>query len=292
MATRPRPDAALGAACSRPTCERLFMQPRAADHRLEDRPARDPATCSHGAKPLLGQLGPFLEQLNPILNWLSLHQQLISDFISNGAAGHRRHDDHLRRGNGIGHYLRQFSPIGPETLSFCANRDADNRGNTYPPPLWLADPKRASEGHAAGLGLQEHRRGRQTARSRPPTSRLVGHPACWVAPPLPGAIGEYTIPHIKPAHVLEQVGTGGRDAGGATPRGVGAARARRRSARGRSSSRSASVRVARDLQCAHAAVGLGRERADPGRGVAADRASGTLLARSTIVTRSPSNENR
>ena len=37
-----------------------------------------------GAKPLLAALGPFLEQLNPILDWLGLHQQLVSDFISNG----------------------------------------------------------------------------------------------------------------------------------------------------------------------------------------------------------------
>ena len=41
----------------------------------------------NGATPVLGALGPFLEQLNPILHWLSLHQQLISDFISQGAAG-------------------------------------------------------------------------------------------------------------------------------------------------------------------------------------------------------------
>src|SRR5262249_48605789 len=32
-----------------------------------------------GAKPLLGSLGSFLEQLNPILGWLSQHQQLVSD---------------------------------------------------------------------------------------------------------------------------------------------------------------------------------------------------------------------
>ncbi len=41
----------------------------------------------NGATPLLGSLGPFLEQLNPVLTWLSLHQQLIADLISNGAAG-------------------------------------------------------------------------------------------------------------------------------------------------------------------------------------------------------------
>ena len=44
-------------------------------------------------------------------------------------------------GNGSGHYLRQFSPIGPETLSLASTRDPGNRGNTYPPPLWLAGPQ-------------------------------------------------------------------------------------------------------------------------------------------------------
>jgi phospholipid/cholesterol/gamma-HCH transport system substrate-binding protein len=82
-----------------------------------------------GATPLLGSLGPFLEQLNPILTWLSGHQQLISDFISNGAAGIAATTKSFG-GDGVGHYLRQFSPVGPETLSFAPTRDPNNRGNT------------------------------------------------------------------------------------------------------------------------------------------------------------------
>src|ERR1700742_258752 len=108
----------------------------------------------NGATPLLASLGPFLEQLNPVLSWLSLHQQLISDFISNGAAGLAAKSTSFA-GNGLGHYLRQFQPIGAETLSFATNRDAANRGNTYPPPLWLADPKAFSAGgsHPGSFGL-------------------------------------------------------------------------------------------------------------------------------------------
>src|SRR5207245_1630924 len=81
-----------------------------------------PATAQvlTGAKPLLGALGSFLGELNPILDWLSLHQQLISDFISNGAYGLAAKTTSLG-GAGLtcsgvpcGHYLRQFGPTGPE----------------------------------------------------------------------------------------------------------------------------------------------------------------------------------
>ncbi len=100
-----------------------------------------------GATPLLGALGPFLEQLNPILVWLSGHQQLISDFISNGAAGLAAR---TQSSTGIGHYLRQFGPTGLETLSIFSNRDPSNRGNTYPPSTWLAEifPSSASRSRA------------------------------------------------------------------------------------------------------------------------------------------------
>ncbi len=162
-----------------------------------------------GATPLLASLGPFLEQLNPILTWLSLHQQLISDFISNGATGIAAKTTTFG-GNGTGHYLRQFGPVGPETLSFATNRDSDNRGNTYPPPLWLAEPQSFSAGGkfpgsfalpswdcnntgAPGNGEQ--------AASGTPTMFTQGQQACWVAPPLGALIGQSNrFPHIKAAH--------------------------------------------------------------------------------------------
>jgi phospholipid/cholesterol/gamma-HCH transport system substrate-binding protein len=153
-----------------------------------------------GATPMLGSLGTFLEQLNPILGWLSLHQQLISDFISQGGATLAATTTSFS-GGGIGHYLRQFSPTGPETLSFATNRDPNNRGNTYPPPLWLADPNDAAKGNfpawdckntgAPGDG--------STPASGPPAPAPGSNEACWVAPRLPGAAGQYQIPHILAA---------------------------------------------------------------------------------------------
>ena len=143
-----------------------------------------------GAQPLLGQLGPFLEEFNPILSWLSLHQQLIADFISNGAGGISATTTSFA-GNGIGHYLRQFSPIGPETLSFWTNRDPNNRGNTYPPSLWLADPRDLTHGIFPAWDCKNSGAGGSGAVA--PTNT---HPGCWVAPKLPGASAQGKIPHI------------------------------------------------------------------------------------------------
>jgi phospholipid/cholesterol/gamma-HCH transport system substrate-binding protein len=165
----------------------------------------------NGATPLLGSVGPFLEQLNPILTWLSTHQQLTSDFISNGAAGLAAKTTTFG-GDGTGHYLRQFSPVGPETLSFATNRDAANRGNTYPPPLWLAQKNIFSAGGkypgsfalpswdcsntgAAGDGSQPANNGVT------PSLTQTGTPACWVAPSIAGLIGQSgTFPHVTAAH--------------------------------------------------------------------------------------------
>jgi phospholipid/cholesterol/gamma-HCH transport system substrate-binding protein len=148
-----------------------------------------------GAKPLLDQLGPFLEQLNPILTWLSYHQQLVSDFISNGGSGIAAKTTTFA-GNGTGHYLRQFSPIGPETLSIWTNRDPANRGNTYPPPLWLASPQTLQKGALPSWDCGNTATGGPVPAN---TTPLVGYPACWVAPPLPGAPGPGKIPRIRAA---------------------------------------------------------------------------------------------
>jgi phospholipid/cholesterol/gamma-HCH transport system substrate-binding protein len=145
----------------------------------------------NGTTPLLASLGPFLEQLNPVLTWLSEHQQLTSDFISNGAAGLAATTTSFA-GDGTGHYLRQFQPIGPETLSLAANRDAANRGNTYPPPLWLGDKNAFTAGgnHPGSFAFPSwdcNNTGAGGDGSQPTGAGAAGltqtgTPACWVAP--------------------------------------------------------------------------------------------------------------
>jgi virulence factor Mce-like protein len=156
------------------------------------------ASVLDGAKPLLGQLGPFLEQLNPILGWLSLHQQLVSDFISNGAYALSGITTSFA-GNGTGHYLRQFQPTGLETLGLFPVRTPTNRGNTYPLPLWAGDPKNLATGMFGNWDCNNTGApGDGTIAADP--APLVGHPACWVAAPAGNLLGQpQKFPQVRAA---------------------------------------------------------------------------------------------
>ncbi len=155
------------------------------------------ADTLRGAKPLLGEFGPFLEQLNPILTWLSLHQQLISDFIYNGGAPLSATTQTVA-GGGTGHYLRQFSPLGAETVSLASTRGANNRGNTYPNSLWLADARNLALGNFASWDCKNTGAGGDGSVSAINVP-VVGREACWVADPQPGAPAKSTNPHITAA---------------------------------------------------------------------------------------------
>ena len=164
-----------------------------------------PATAQvlDGAKPLLGALAPFLEQLNPILNWLSLHQQLTSDFISNGATGVSARA-RVVPGGGLAcapgipcHYLRQFQPAGISSLGFFTARTPTNRGTTYPPPLWLQGPEFAQKGAPPAWDCTNT----PTGGPVPPGPTPGSGAACWVPPPLGNLIGQpQKFPHIKAAN--------------------------------------------------------------------------------------------
>ena len=153
-------------------------------------------TVLNGAVPLLASVGPFLEQLNPILTWLSLHQQLTSDFISNGATSLAAKST-VYGGNGLtcggvpcGHYLRQFTPSGSETSSYATTRDPNSRGNTYPPPLWVGDPLEALKGTLEAWDCP----------GGGPRPASGSNQACWLAPPQGPLIGQkQSFPHVSPA---------------------------------------------------------------------------------------------
>jgi virulence factor Mce-like protein len=138
-----------------------------------------------GASPLLASFGGFLEQLNPIFTWLSLHQQLIADFISNGGAALASKVPTFS-GNGTGHALPQFVMIGPEILGFAANRDPNNRGNTYRPPFFGGPDSlnHDSVGPPPWDCNNTGAPGDGSVKAGPVT------PACWVAPPLGNLIGQ------------------------------------------------------------------------------------------------------
>jgi phospholipid/cholesterol/gamma-HCH transport system substrate-binding protein len=145
------------------------------------------ASVLTGARPLLGALGPFLEQLNPVLNWLALHQQLTSDFISNGASALATRLQPYAGGDG--HALAQLVLAGPETLSFWKDRPPSNRGNVYRPPIWGANP--ALLGPNIDGAMPPSWDCNNAGGNVPPLNTpLVGHPACYTGPNLGALIGE------------------------------------------------------------------------------------------------------
>ncbi len=90
-----------------------------------------------GAEPLLAEIGPFLGEFNPILQYLEANQWQVADFLSYGAAALSAKTQ--SPGGGVGHYLRQFGPLGAESVGIWnEERTPTNRGNSYFQPLSLA----------------------------------------------------------------------------------------------------------------------------------------------------------
>ncbi len=170
-------------------------------------PARTRTACSTAS-------GPFLEQLNPILSWIGGHQQLTSDFITDG---------------GVGFFARTTRSAAAAPATTCgssgraarrrcrsiANRDANNRGNTYPSPLWLSQifnpaalpATGASRPGTAGTPAATIARLPRTADRRASSSLLDAARAA-------GAPQQYKVPAINAASYSSKLGRGGRPAGG------------------------------------------------------------------------------
>jgi virulence factor Mce-like protein len=89
-----------------------------------------------GAEPLLAEAGPFLGQFNPILEYFEASQWQVADFLNFGAAALAATTE--SPGGGMGHYLRQFGPLGAESAAMYQERLSSNRGNTYIQPITLA----------------------------------------------------------------------------------------------------------------------------------------------------------
>lgn len=91
-------------------------------------------------RPLLDELGPFLGELNPLLDWIGLHSHTLSDMLTNlgwGTAATAKSSDP----RSPGHYSRQSTPTGAETVALWPRRLSSNRGNTHLNPLSLAGPE-------------------------------------------------------------------------------------------------------------------------------------------------------
>jgi virulence factor Mce-like protein len=170
----------------------------------------------NGTTPLLAQMQPFLEQLNPILQYLEYYQWQTADFISNGA-GALADTVATSTDQEMGHYLRQWGPTGAETLGFWPNRPSIDRGNAYLPPVWQGpeyakrmifpehdcDNVAAANGQPAASPRQVAPAGNDPTKSSPYDSDKnsgAADPSCWVFPPKafpPGNTRQ--VPHIEAA---------------------------------------------------------------------------------------------
>ena len=85
-----------------------------------------------GLRPVLDATGPFLAQLNPVLQWLQLQQGTVANFVTmpgwalNGTSS-------TQNPNAGGHVLPQLIVTGSQTM-VSRTRSPDNRGNTYQAP--------------------------------------------------------------------------------------------------------------------------------------------------------------
>jgi hypothetical protein len=71
-------------------------------------------------------------------------------------------------------------------------RDPNNRGNTYPPPLWLASPLAFSAGGRFPGSFTWAAWDCPGGGPRPASGGPGGNEACWIAPPLGRLLGENT----------------------------------------------------------------------------------------------------
>ena len=141
-----------------------------------------------GLKPTLAELTPFLQQVNPILQYLEASQFQVSDFITNGAAA--LSDTEPSTSGGVGHYLRQLGPVGAESLAIYPKRPNTNRGNSYLPPLGLF-------GDLKGTGIFPNYDCKPSGGEVAPTE---GNPGCRVADKQDFGQGlQGSFPHVKAA---------------------------------------------------------------------------------------------
>jgi phospholipid/cholesterol/gamma-HCH transport system substrate-binding protein len=155
-----------------------------------------------GPNTLLDQLGPFLEQLNPILTWIEGHQQLSSDFVSQGGAAVAARSNAFGFA-GTGHYLRQITPQGTPVEAIFPQRPPAFRGNNYPSSLWLGQVFNAGGNFPGDWGFGswdcKNAGGPHPTKSLPVGTTTPGNGACWVQPLLPGAPRQYKVPPIAAA---------------------------------------------------------------------------------------------
>lgn len=137
-----------------------------------------------GLDPTLASTGPFLAQLNPVLQYLELNQTKIADFFAIGPSALGGIRSTVPGSKSNGHVLPQIIITGDQSLPSLA-RSKDNRGNAYIPPNAARDP--------SSLILPSFDCNNSGVKG--PTNT----PGCRVDPPLPFQGRNQRFPQVREA---------------------------------------------------------------------------------------------
>ena len=142
-------------------------------------------------RPLLGSLGPFLQEFNPIFEWLELHQHLVGDFLGYSAGALADRVPGVPEGE-MGHYLRQLGVTGLESLGIHRRRVSSNRGNAYLGPVI---PSQLTAKH---LGLPSWDCLPSGGEVEPEERPIGSVPGCWVLKDVTDFKGnKRPFPHVE-----------------------------------------------------------------------------------------------
>lgn len=128
-----------------------------------------------GVRPLLAATGPFLSELNPVLEWLEYNQRLVAGLF-NGVLG-VVDTVPTQTDREVGHYLRAIAPLGPEALAMYGNRLPSNRGNAYLSPVAGMSRRLAHEMILPSWDCDNTGRGEFTTRK----GGTNDQPSCWTS---------------------------------------------------------------------------------------------------------------
>jgi len=154
------------------------------------------ADVLRGLDPTLAATGPFLQQLNPILEFLELNQGKLSDFLNVGPSALAITPPKPPGRAGAetnGHALPQLIVTGSQTLPANERRSPDNRGNSYFQP----DGVDYGQGYKDGFFVYPNWDCDHVGGPRRATD---AEPGCFVQGPIPFQ-GEplRRYPHVEPA---------------------------------------------------------------------------------------------
>ncbi|WP_445150392.1 MlaD family protein [Baekduia sp. Peel2402] len=92
--------------------------------------------------PVFGDFSPFLQNLNPIVDYVGENKREVTGFLGNMTAVTQGYDiggQTLPQGKGFVHYLKASQTLNPESLTYYPRQIGTTRDNPYPAPGSLVE---------------------------------------------------------------------------------------------------------------------------------------------------------